>query len=241
MVSSNAGVAMGLAADIDNLRDTIIKDLTEVHDYYTNTKQAWRVVQRLITRGTHIRFENRATGTITDETRLPAISHHYVTRYLVSATFQEFVSLFEDFLFGLMRSWLLAFPQRLSDKQVSGSVVFAAADLDSVKVALVEAKLNEIRYQKVRDWFAELEKMVKVGCPTVDQIDRLAEIKASRDVLVHNRGVANRIYEEKAGKQKRFVAGQKLEIPEAYHRESWQLIWTVVQDLSAAAVSKAPT
>jgi hypothetical protein len=81
--------------------------------------------------------------------------------------------------------------------------------------------------------------MVKLGRPTKDEIDRLAEIKATRDVFVHNRGVASPTYVDKAGEKKRAETGEKLGLSQQYHRESWKLIRKVVQDVSAAAISKA--
>jgi hypothetical protein len=33
---------MPLSDDIATLRDQVLGDLTAAHDYYTNTKQAWR-------------------------------------------------------------------------------------------------------------------------------------------------------------------------------------------------------
>jgi hypothetical protein len=67
----------------------------------------------------------------------------------------------------------------------------------------------------------------------------MAEIKASRDILVHNNGVVNATYVGKAGRLARYQDGEKLEIPKQYHRESWEIIKKLVQDISAAAVTKA--
>jgi hypothetical protein len=80
---------------------------------------------------------------------------------------------------------------------------------------------------------------VKLGCPTQDEIDRIGEAKASRDILAHNRGLANQIYLLKAGKFARFADGQKLDIPEHYHRETWELIRKVIADVFGAAAAKA--
>ena len=80
---------------------------------------------------------------------------------------------------------------------------------------------------------------MKPGCPTVDEIERLAEIKASRDILVHNKGIANAAYVAKAGSRARCRDGEKLRLPERSHRESWETIRKVVLDVSAAATAKA--
>lgn len=230
---------MPLADEIAGLRDAALADLDAAHDYYANTQAAWRVVLKYIKRGGKVRVNNVPTGHVTTEKELPGKIQRYVTEYLTAATFQQFVSLFEEFAFGLMRQWLLAYPQRLERKQIPISVVLAAADLGSVKLAAVNRELNELSYKKVREWFSYLEDLVKLGCPTADEIDRLAEIKATRDVYVHNRGVAGATYVEKAGNKKRCDAGQKLELPEQYHRESWQLIRKVIRDVATAAFAKA--
>ena len=80
----------------------------------------------------------------------------------------------------------------------------------------------------------------QTGCPTPEEIDRIAEAKASRDVLVHNRGVAGKTYESKAGKLARYKDGQRIDIPEHYHRETWELIRKVITDISNAAIAKVP-
>jgi hypothetical protein len=90
------------------------------------------------------------------------------------------------------------------------------------------------------EWFAYLEKLAKLGCPTESEIERIAEAKASRDLLVHNRGVANETYEDKAGKRARYKDGERIDIPEPYHLATWELIRKLVTDISDAASAKAP-
>lgn len=95
-------------------------------------------------------------------------------------------------------------------------------------------------YDRPTGWFAYLEDRAKLGCPTPDEIEKIAEAKASRDVLVHNRGVAGKTYESKAGKLARYKDGQRVEILEPYHRQTWELIRKVVTDISNAAIAKVP-
>ena len=64
---------------------------------------------------------------------------------------------------------------------------------------------------------------------------------ASRgDVLAHNRGVAGKSYLAKAGRFARHAEGERIEVPEPYHRQTWELIRKVVTDISNAAIAKAP-
>lgn len=95
-------------------------------------------------------------------------------------------------------------------------------------------------YERPTAWFAYLDDKVKLGCPTVDEIERIAEVKACRDVSVHNRGVAGKIYVAKAGRFAHYQEGELIDITEAYHRQTWELLRKVVDDVSNAAIAKAP-
>src|SRR4051794_23873551 len=109
---------MPLADDLSQHRDLIVGDLDAVHDYDTNTQAAWQIVQQYVSNGGTISVRNRSTGNVSTHQDLPGKAQFYVTDYLAVATFQQFVSLFEDFVFGVMRHWLLAYPQRLERKQI---------------------------------------------------------------------------------------------------------------------------
>ena len=230
---------MALADQIVQLRDAVLAELDAVRDYYANTRTAWRFVQYYVERGETAGFQTATEGDALSERDITEKADYYVAKYLTASTFQQFVSLFEDFLFGVMRQWLMAYPQRLARKQIPFSLVLDATELNDLRLAAVDRELNELNYKKLREWFAYLDDMVRLGCPTADEIDRLAEIKATRDIVVHNRGLANRTYEDKAGAKKRCNAGERLDIAEQYHRDSWQLIKKVVADVSAAVLTKA--
>ena len=73
----------------------------------------------------------------------------YVTDYLMSSTFQQFVSLFEDFFFGLLRYWLAAYPGSLSKKQVEIGTVLKASDKAAILLTVVDKELNELKYERL--------------------------------------------------------------------------------------------
>lgn len=229
---------MALTDEIEALAVRTQFALDESHDYYTYTKRVWRLLQRMVKEGRKFNFRNPTTGTRVEEQVLLGRAQLYVTDYLVAFTFQHFVSLFEDVLFELLRSWLSACPASLSKKQVEMGTVLKAPDKAAIVMAVVNKELNELKYERLADWFAHLERLTKLGCPTGDEIERLTEIKASRDILTHNHGIVNATYVAKAAKRARYRDGEKLEIPEYYHRESWELIKKVIDDLSAAAIAK---
>ena len=112
-------------------------------------------------------------------------------------------------------------------------------DKTSIVAHVVNHEVNQILYERPHEWFAYLDAKAKLGRPSAAEIEKIAEVKASRDVLVHNRGMVNKTYESKAGNLARYTAGQRMDIPEPYHRETWELLRRIVTDLADAALAKA--
>lgn len=229
---------MALADETAALRDRALIALNAAYDYYTDTKIAWDLVCQVIAAGHRFSIRNQLTGTLTTHTDLANRSMGYVTEQLAEATFQQFISILENYFFDLLRLWLLAYPQNLIGKKVDFKVILDAPDKDAITSLVVNRELNAILYERPTGWFAYLEDKAKLGCPRPAEIDQIAEAKASRDVLVHNRGVASKTYEAKAGKLARYQDGQRIDIPEPYHRQTWELLRKVIRDTANAAIAK---
>jgi len=229
---------MALIDEITQLRDDCLSSLDTSHNYYVHTKRAWRLVQEMARQGHKFTIRNQATNTTVDEAELSGLAQDYVTGYLASATFQHFVSLLEQFVVDLLRAWLTEYPRSLAKNELQFRTVLDAADKNDIVTSVVQREVHGLTYKRVADWFAYLEKIAQLGCPTQDQIQQLAEIKASRDVLVHNNGIANSRYVDKSMRQARFADGDTLELPEHYHRDSWQLIRQVFSDVADAGINK---
>lgn len=229
---------MALTDDIDLLCLDSLAALNASHNYYAYTKFAWRLVQREGRRGPEFSIRNRATGSAVGGKELSGLAQQYMTEYLAPATFQHFVSLFEDFIFDVLRAWLIHYPESLSKKELRLQVVLNAADKAEIVRAVIDKELLGLAYDPIVEWFKYLDKIARLGCPNRNQIERLAEIKASRDVLIHNKGIANAIYIDKSLGRARCRNGEVLDIPEDYHRESWQLIKQVISDVADAAIAK---
>lgn len=229
---------MALSDEIRALRYRVLADLNSAHDYYHDTKLAWRIVRKAIAAGNNFTIRNLTTGTVTTQARLKIKARGYVVEQLTDATFQQFVGIFENFCVEFLRLWLTAYPQSLGKKMVEFRSILELPDKDAVTQLVVRKEINEILYARPGEWFSYLEEKAKLGCPSAGEVERIAETKASRDVLVHNRRLVNTTYESKAGRLARFKVGDEIDIPEHYHRETWGLIRKVVSDVSDAAIAK---
>ncbi len=214
------------------------RELDAVHDFFEHSKIVWRSFQILVAEGHKVSDENLATGTRIDQDGLVRLAPQYTREYLATFTFRQFVSALEVFLFNFLHRLLVHNPWPLSEKQLPFSVVLKAANRDEIISGVLLKHLNELKYEQPREWFEAVNKAVKLDCPTEDEIDALAEIKAARDILEHNAGVVNEICRRKAGRRARYDVGDHVEIEDSYHLESWRLIKKVVRDLTSAAVAR---
>jgi hypothetical protein len=132
---------MALADDIRALRDRALTDLNAAHDYYTDTKIAWAIVGRVIAAGHTFSIRNTTTGTVTTQADLASKVRGYVAEQLAEATFQQFISIFENFFLDFLRLWLLAYPQSLSGKKVDFEAVLDAPDKEAITLLVVNEEL----------------------------------------------------------------------------------------------------
>ena len=100
---------------------------------------------------------------------------------------------------------------------------------------IAERELNELKYDRPKAWFDYMDKMIRLRCPTGDEIERIAEMKAARDLLIHNSGIVNKTYLEKAGAKAHYAAGEKVVIDSQYFDECWLLAKKLVDDITTSA------
>jgi hypothetical protein len=60
-------------------------------------------------------------------------------------------------------------------------------------------------------------------------------MKAARDLLIHNPGIVNKTYLDKAGTKGRYAVGDQVVIDIPYFGDCWVLAKKLVDDIAAAA------
>lgn len=229
---------MPIADDLREIARRAHRDLDEVLDFYGHSKFVWIAFKDVVGGGYRVDINDLATGTRIDQDGLVLLSPLYMRRYLMTFTFRQFVSIFEAFLFDFLHRVFLHNPWQFAERQLDFGTVLKAGGRDEVISAVLLRQLNELKYEPPREWFVALNRAVKLECPTVDEIDALAEIKATRDLLEHNSGVVNEVYRRKAGRKARYAVGDVVELDETYHLESWRLIKKVAQDVTDSAIAR---
>lgn len=232
---------MSLRSDVERLRDESLAALVETHDYLVYSQRLWRRLGIETTRHRRrLSVYNRATGSKLTEADLPSLVDASVRKHLPIATIQQFTSITEAFLADLVRLWVTAYPFHLRG-QLDVPSILKAPDKDAIVQLLVDRYLLDMTAKPPREWFRQLNEVVALGAPTVAEVDAFAEVKATRDVFVHNRGFVPEAYVRKAGPLARGAVGEPLDLPDPYLHDAWQSCEAIVAAVGTAAAGRAST
>ena len=100
---------------------------------------------------------------------------------------------------------------------------------------IIDRELHELQYKSVGEWFSRLQAAIRFQALSDAHVARVAEIKASRDILAHNVGIVDEIYLRKAGDLARAGLGEKLPITRPYTYDSADFLRGVVASLADIA------
>ncbi|QEH35082.1 hypothetical protein OJF2_36270 [Aquisphaera giovannonii] len=246
---------MPLPDEIRALADGILRRLQESRDYYIHTQQAWRVVQQVVHEGRSVGIVDAASGAEIPATSLEPLAQRYVTGHLTGAVFRGLSGILEDWILGLARLWLTAYPvqldaaygeaaersrsQRREEIQVPLSEILGAPDRDAIIGSVVERVVRELAYRRPSQWFQFLDHRVNLGCPDEARRGAICELKAARDAIEHNRGTAGRDYVEKSGRFARCREGEEIQLDEPYLMHCFGLLREVVEEMAASAIRRS--
>lgn len=191
---------MGVAAEIDALAKHTQTDLDDLFNFEAHSDFIWEDFESRVRKGHTLKA--RIVETMTEVTEEDLINFYprYRTTYLRGLSFVQLTSVFEAFLFDFLRLLLTNDPRHLAQKkQIEVGVALSVADRGALVLLIADRELNELKYDRPRAWFDYMSKIVRLGCPTEEEIERIAEMKAARDLLIHNSGIVNKTYLDKAG------------------------------------------
>lgn len=228
-----------LADALKFLRERVVKDFCGVMEFKAFTSLAYQFAfEHAKTLPENARFivsySNFAHSIgLSDKTvsppELATLFEEARNKHFLSLVHQHQVALFEHLFFDMLRLLLADQPLRLPGKrQIEYSVIVAAKTKDEIVSNLIERELNEIKYKSVSDWFTYLERLVSKCTVSEADLGGIAEAKATRDIFVHNAGVANKTYLQKAGPFARFKVGEEASVDADYTLEIWQLLSSVL-------------
>jgi len=235
-----------MRSQVEGLRDQFLDELTQWYAFFIHTANAYELAIKEVTRsnrGVNI-FYSAVRPSIKDYLASPntliSTLGTYRDKDLQVWVFIQFVMVFETFFFELLKLLMannpLSMPRK--DKTLEWRIVIECADRDEILTKIIETELNQVKYETVSGWFKYLDKVITIGKLAENEREQLAEMKASRDIIVHNAGIVNDIYLKKAGALARYPKGASLEIPLDYFVESFRIVIGLVGDIGDYVAGK---
>lgn len=130
-----------------------------------------------------------------------------------------------------------AYPKKLSILADKGGIpldlFLESEERDDVIRRFVALRCEGLMFGKPADYLDKTAKVLAIELD-VGIVSDFIEIKASRDIIIHNSGRINKLYVEKAGEQRRGEAGDELEIDRDYFKH----VLTTLKMLSGSIQSK---
>lgn len=148
--------------------------------------------------------------------------HQAYTTEIYKALVVYVVSLVEPVLMEFVRLTLLYDKRRLKnkpkgcEKHLDYDTIVDCDDYDGIVNIIISKYVDALSYSKPQE---QLEYLTKLLSITIDDDDwnSWIEIKATRDLIVHNSGVINRVYLEKVGTSARGQLGEKIVVDNNYY------------------------
>lgn len=133
------------------------------------------------------------------------------------------VSITEDAIASFLKIILQNNPNKLllnvqgieSDRNVSLKDILESDNKEDILDNVINKQISGIFYSKPKDLFTYLKDCFKFKIPEDAQKDFI-EIKATRDILIHNNGLINSIYIQKAGNLSRGKVDSKIPLDSEY-------------------------
>ncbi|MGQ8335021.1 hypothetical protein ACUNWD_00605 [Sunxiuqinia sp. A32] len=123
----------------------------------------------------------------------------------------------------IFRNILMEFPNKISNKRkVDVEVALGAKSLEEIKISIVNNILNELAYKSPKDYSEEFNKYVGVNLLEHPPFHKYIELKATRDIHIHNSGIANEIYLTKAATLARVKNGEFLPVDIQYFLQTYE-------------------
>jgi hypothetical protein len=141
----------------------------------------------------------------------------------------QLVTLVESMLSDILRHIVVRYPRKLGAKrQIQLQHLLESQTIEEVHLRATDALVNELSFKSPADFAITFEELTGVRLLECPAFHRYIEVKATRDVYIHNRGVANDTYVRKAGSHARPRAGSLVHVDIQYFLESYECCLQVV-------------
>lgn len=149
----------------------------------------------------------------------------------------QLVTIIEALLGDLIRLVILKYPKKIGPKRsIKSSEVMNCQSIEALHLYTANTILNELFYKSPKEFAEESKRLLSISLLECPFYHKYIEMKASRDIYIHNNGIANDTYLIKASTHARAKLHEKLPVDTVYFMENYeaciQLIEWMEQELN---------
>jgi hypothetical protein len=135
----------------------------------------------------------------------------------------QLVTIIEALLGDIVRLVILKYPNKIGSKRSIKSVeVLNSESIEEIHLKVANGILNELSYKSPTDFAEESGKFLSINLLECPAYHRYIEVKATRDIHIHNCGIVNDLYLSKATTHARAKLGQFLPVKIHYYLENYE-------------------
>lgn len=137
------------------------------------------------------------------------------------------ISKFESYLFNTLKEIIKRFPNKLSIsvqgisnyKDVPLQIILESENIDTLMNEIIENRIIMVSYASPQNYLKYFQEVTGTDIEK-DEFKDYIEIKATRDLIIHNSGIINETYITKVGNNNRGTIGKKVQIDKTYFDHS---------------------
>lgn len=145
----------------------------------------------------------------------------------------QLVTTIEVLLGDILRLVLIQYPNKIPNKRKCDyDIILKSQSIEELKISLINSLMNELNYKSPKEFAEEFHTYTGVNLFESPFYHSYIELKATRDIHIHNNGVANDIYLTKAGAKARVSkAGLLLPVDMLYFLQNYEACLQITEYL----------
>jgi hypothetical protein len=189
--------------------------------------------------------DGETTVVVRDISQLSRIVNQARKRGIYEQSLVTAVASTEDYVQQTLKFVLRLHPGKLNlsvdgtptKRSVPLDLVLRSTSLDQLLSSVIQKQLISTFYGSPERYFHYIEAVLSIEIDKKLQ-GKFQEIKATRDIIIHNSGYANEVYVEKAGRVARAQAGHLLQVDDKYFERSIQTMKELTQQIYSKTLNK---
>lgn len=154
----------------------------------------------------------------------------------------KLTTIIESMLSELLNLVFLKYPQKISDKNlILTSKVFEFESLYELQEYVFKKILNDLAYKSPEDFIKEFKNYTGVDLSLSEAYSHYMEVKACRDLIIHNKGIINEIYLRKTKTLARGQDGQTIICDHIYFLTAFEICIQLIEFLEKEFHNRWPS